>query len=103
LRKKCGHDARWQIHRPLLRTTLASTDRGLLPSVLSLSIISGFLLLLSAPQQSRYLPDQNISVDRFFWLISSESGLAPSQSSSSDSQMLSGAFFFLLYQPLSDQ
>jgi hypothetical protein len=39
--------------------------------------------------------DQNISADRFLRLILSESCLAPSQLSSSDSKTLSGTFFFL--------
>jgi hypothetical protein len=49
--------------------------------------------------QRRYPPDQNISVVRFFWLISS----CPITVVFVRSQMLFGTFFFLLHQPLSDQ
>jgi hypothetical protein len=80
---------------------MRSADRCFPAYSLSLSIISGFPVLPSAPYQRRYLPIKNISVNRFPRRILSESCLAPAQPSSSDSKTLSGTFFLLFYQPLS--
>jgi len=108
------------IQQPASAASRSSHQRiAAVPSVLSLSIISVFLIFTArrtkdflsalsafAPhpfvlRSSSFSPDQHSSSAAFFWLISSEYCSCPITLVFVRSQTLSGTFFLLLYQPLS--